>query len=84
MTELSRPTSSNPNGKATAEAKTHLPEEDRDALAALALIAGQTVSEYMRDLILEHLHGQLWKVRVAQSRFNGRAGISPIQDGGEG
>lgn len=76
-TSLSRNCSTNPTGKATAEAKAHISEDDRDRLSALAVINGQNVSEYLRDLIQEHLYGHLWKMRLAQERKRGGDGMGP-------
>lgn len=60
---FSRSGNSNPFGKCTEEVKALLPSEAKEQLTALAVIAGQSTSEYVRDLLLEHLYGKLRMVR---------------------
>jgi len=79
---FARSTNSNPTGKSTTEAKTHLSEEDRDRLSALAVLHGQTVSEYLRDLIHDHLYGTIWRIRLIQNRQQGRAGMGQGENHG--
>lgn len=54
---FSRGANTNPFGKCTEELKTQVPEEIREQLHALAALKGQTPSEYLRNLIIIHLHG---------------------------
>lgn len=68
---FSRTTSSNPLGKCTEELKTHVPEEMKERFAALAVLNGQTSSEYLRDVIAAHLYGQF---HVVSMRASGRQG----------
>lgn len=71
---LSRPQLSNPFGKNTAEVKALVDEGTRDALSALAFAAGLTVSEYVRNLLLLHVHGHATMLRVHSQRTTGMAG----------
>ena len=68
-------------GKCTEEIKTVVPEEVKEEFAALAVINGQRPSDYLRDLILEHLYGQLHAARLRAGRRNGTARSG--QDQGE-
>lgn len=63
---MSRTVSTCPLGKCTREVKTLVPEEMGDDLAAVAHIAGKTVSEYVRDHLALHLYGQKRMLRLAQ------------------
>lgn len=69
---FSRPPSSNPLGKLTAERKTVLPESIDAQLVMLAALAGQTPSEYIRDLVTIHVIGHATVVRLQSNRANGR------------
>jgi len=79
---LSRPQQSNPFGKNTAEIKSLVDEDTRDALVALAFASGMTVSEYLRNLLLIHVHGSATMLRLAHQRGSGMAGI--VRAAGEG
>lgn len=69
---FSRPPSSNPLGKLIAERKTVLPELIDSQLVMLASLAGQTPSEYIRDLVTVHVIGHATVVRLQAGRANGR------------
>ncbi|HEY9544746.1 MAG TPA: hypothetical protein VIR56_01995 [Solimonas sp.] len=53
-----------PFGKCTAEAKTVIPETSDELLVMLASAHRKTKSEYLRDVILEHLHGKAEIIRL--------------------
>lgn len=77
MSRLSRQASPHPLGKCDTELKTQVPEQLRDELGALATLNGQTVSEYLRDMVTLHLHGHLDAARMAVRRRNGQGEITP-------
>lgn len=64
-----RAPSSAPFGKCTEEVKFFLDESSKDALSAVAFACGKPVSEYIRDLVHIHLHGQ---AGVLRARMAGR------------
>lgn len=63
---LSRQPSPHPLGKCDTELKTQVPEQLRDEVAALATLRGQTVSEYVRELITLHVRGHIGVIRLQQ------------------
>jgi len=69
---FSRPPSSHPLGKLVAERKTVLPECIDAQLVMLASLAGQTPSEYLRDLVVEQVIGRATVARLQAGRQNGR------------
>lgn len=79
---FSRPPSSNALGKLVAERKTFLPEIIDSQLVMLASLAGQTPSEYIRDLVTEVVIGRATVVRLQANRANGRP-VSWPESGGE-
>lgn len=60
-------------GKCTEELKTVVPEDVKEEFTALAVINGQRVSDYLRDLVLDHLYGRLHATRVRAGLGNGMA-----------
>lgn len=60
-------------GKCTEELKTVVPEEVKEEFTALAVINGQRASDYLRDLVLDHLYGRLHATRVRVNRGNAMA-----------
>jgi hypothetical protein len=60
-------------GKCTEELKTVVPEDVKEEFTALAVINGQRPSDYLRDLVLDHLYGRLHATRVRAGRGNGTA-----------
>lgn len=68
---FSRSGVSNPLGKCTEEIKTHVPEDMKEKFSALAVLNGQTSSEYLRDVIAAHLYGQF---HVVSMRVTGGKG----------
>lgn len=62
---FSRSGTTNNFEKCTAEVKTHVPEELKEALAALATLNGKTLSEYAREVFVAHVYGHLAVVRSA-------------------
>lgn len=52
-----------------------IPEETKEMLAGLAFNAGMTPSEYLRNIILVHIHGQAEVVRSHARRLDSTAGI---------
>ena len=69
---FSRSGNSNPFGKCTEEVKTLLPPEAKEALAALAVVAGQSTSEYVRDRLMEHVYGKLHMMRLLGQPHSGK------------
>ncbi|HEX5464437.1 MAG TPA: hypothetical protein VFW88_06945 [Burkholderiales bacterium] len=74
---FSRSPTPHPLGKCDTELKTQVPERLRDELATLATLNGQTVSEYLRDMVTLHLHGYLDVARMAVKRMNGQGENAP-------
>lgn len=60
-------------GKATAEVRSWIPEETHEGLAALATIAGMSMSEFVRERLIELVHGRLTLLRLRQAK-EGRSG----------
>ncbi len=79
---FSRTAASNPLGKLLCERKTVLPELIDSQLVMLASLAGQTPSEYIRDLVTETVIGRATVVRLQANRANGRP-VSWPEAGGE-
>lgn len=65
---FSRSGQSNPLGKCTEELKTQVPEDIREQLHALAALDGLTPSEYLREMIIEHLHGRFGRAQQVLHR----------------
>lgn len=57
--EFSRPQYSNPRGKCTTRVDVPCSEALKEALTGLAFVHKQTMSEYVRDLLEEHVWGKL-------------------------
>lgn len=53
-----------PLGKFTHALKTDVPEETGELLAFLAAAHRQNKAEYLRNLIIEHVHGKAEVVRM--------------------
>lgn len=45
-------------GKNTERVETAIDGDTKDALTAMAWAAGMNLSQYLRDLLLAHVHGQ--------------------------
>ena len=73
---LSRQPSPHPLGKCDTELKTQVPERLRDEIATLATLRGQTVSEYVRELLTAHVHGYLGAIRLQQRVPEGQGDIT--------
>jgi hypothetical protein len=76
---LSRNGSSNPLGKLVAERKVSLPEIVDERVTALAALRGKPVSEYIRDVLTEHVLGRFDVVRLATGDAERSAGIGREQ-----
>lgn len=63
-------------GKLTAEVRAWVPEETDEALVALAAIARVPKGEYLRDLVMCHVHGCLAVMRLRQSSAQKGAGMA--------
>lgn len=61
-------------GKCTAEVKLHLPEELDEQLSGMAVLNGQTKSEYIRTVLLEVVYGRLHAMKMAYHGRQGRPG----------
>lgn len=53
-------------GKATGQMSVLVPEETKEGLIALAAVAGLTTSEYVRERLIEIVHGRLTLLRLRQ------------------
>lgn len=63
---FSRSASSTLMGKCTEHLKVPVPEALKEQLAALAVLRGKCVAEYVRDLLVAHVHGALYSIRLRQ------------------
>jgi hypothetical protein len=68
---FSRSSNSSSFGKCTEELKTHVPEEVKEKFAALAVLSGQTSSEYLRDIVQSHIYGQFHVVSLRANKQQG-------------
>jgi hypothetical protein len=60
----SRSVNVNPLGKSTAEVRVMVPEELQQALQALAVLRNTNLSDYVRDVLMEHAYGKLGMARL--------------------
>lgn len=60
---FSRSGHTSPWGKSDAELRVMLPERIKEEITAMAVLHGQSVSEYCRQVLVEHLHGSLVRLR---------------------
>jgi hypothetical protein len=67
-------------GKLTAEVKTVVDDETKDEFSRLAAIEGLSLSEYLRDLVMIHVHGRDRLARLHRARLDRMAGIG-LDDG---
>lgn len=67
---FSRSGNSNPLGKNTAEIRVLVPEELQHALQTLAVLRNTNVSEYVRDMLMAHVYGQLGLARLKTTGKN--------------
>lgn len=67
---FSRSGDSNPLGKNTAEIKVLVPDDLREKIGALAVLRGTTASEYVRELLMAHVYGQLEVIRLKSEGRN--------------
>lgn len=58
---------SSPFGKSSEEVRVMVPERIRNELIAMSVLRGQTLSEYCRNLFIEHLHGRMAVIMPEQS-----------------
>lgn len=58
-------------GKCNTDIKTSVPEEVKEQLTALAVLNGQTLSEYCRDLFITHVYGHVTAIRLQRRIANG-------------
>ncbi|MFP4895160.1 hypothetical protein [Paraburkholderia sp. EG304] len=77
---MARGTTSNAIGKLTAEVKTKIPEDEKEALERIAFEAGLNVAEFLREMIMIRIHGRDHVVRLHRARLNVVAGIGPDED----
>lgn len=69
---FSRSGSTNPLGKCNSPLPPiAIPEEMKDALSAMAFLKKKTVSEYVREVLAEHLYGRVTMVRLNTSMGEG-------------
>ena len=62
-------------GKNTERVETAIDGDTKDALTAMAWAAGMNLSQYLRDLLLAHVHGHTLLLRMAQRGAAGARGI---------
>ena len=67
---LSRSGRSSVLGKNDVRAETTLPQQIHEEASAVSCFHGKTLSEWMRDLIIKELRGELDRIRLA-------AGVTP-------
>jgi hypothetical protein len=68
--------SSSAFGKLTAELRTVVDDDTKDEFMQLAARDGMSISEYLRDLIMIHVHGRDRLVRLHKARLDRMAGVS--------
>jgi len=61
---FARSGNTNPFGKCSEDIKSKVPEEVKDQMTALAVMSGMTLSEYVRDMCLEHIYGHMAIIRA--------------------
>lgn len=66
---------SSTSSKLTAEMRTAVDEETKDEFVRLASSEGMTVSEYLRDMVMIHVHGRNHLLRIHKARLDRMAGI---------
>lgn len=62
-------------GKLTAEVRTVVDDATKDELSRLASGEGMNISEYMRDLVMIHVHGRDRLARLHKARLDRMAGV---------
>ena len=62
---MSRSGASCPLGKCTDEVKVLVPAVLKEELTALAVLNGQCLSEYVRDVLIGHCRGHVYRMRAA-------------------
>lgn len=67
---MARPTSTSPYGKCDARLDVPVPSELKDAVAAIAFLHGVTVSEYVREVLEDHIHGKAARMKRYAQRGN--------------
>jgi hypothetical protein len=63
--------------KLNAELKTVVDDDTKDEFARLATIEGMSNSEYLRDLVMIHVHGRERLARLHRARLDRMAGRGP-------
>lgn len=67
--DMARPSTTSPDGKLDARLDVLMPQELKDAVAAIAVVHGYgSAGEYVRELLNEHVHGALRRVQSYGSR----------------
>ena len=64
--------------KLTAEVKTVIDDNTKDEFARLATNEGMTISEYLRDLVMIHVHGRERLARLHAQRLERMAGLCQV------
>jgi hypothetical protein len=64
-------------GKLTAEVRAWVPEDTDEGLVTLAALARVPKGEYLRDLVMCHVHGCLTVIKLRQSSAQKGAGMAP-------
>lgn len=81
---LSRSGHTSPLGKLTAELpKIRVPEDTKDGLDRAARNAGMSTSEYLRELVMLHVHGHEYVASLYAHRLALVAGAGK-ESGGQG
>lgn len=60
-------------GKNSAEIKTCVPDELKEALIAMAFIDEMTLSEYVREVLADHAFGRIHKIRIKERSGRGKS-----------
>ncbi len=69
--------------KLMGQVTTHMSDADARALAGLADIAGQTTSQYLRELIEMHLQERRREYELMQEVFGSQSSISSLRAEGK-
>jgi hypothetical protein len=64
----------------TADLKTLIDEDTKEELARLARSEGMNLSEYVRELIMIHVHGREHLIRLTKARLERMVGVRPDED----
>jgi len=72
---MTRARMSSTSGKLTAEMRTVVDDDTKDEFLRMASNEGMTVSEYLRDMVMIHVHGRNHLLRLHKARLDRMAGV---------